>query len=259
MLNRFVRSVLFPVSQTSVPERQRPRPADAESWVRRIPAGEVEAWYLPPAPRPGSPDAAPVVVFAHGNGELIDDWPHALEPYRRMGLGVLLPEFRGYGRSSGEPTEKTIHEDLLFFHDQLVERDDIDATRLVYHGRSLGGGVVAALARERPPLGMVLESTFTSVPDMASRLGVPRALIKDRFDTRALLEILDRPTLVMHGKRDQIIPFEHAQRLVEAARRPRLVTFEGGHNEAPPPEPYWQAIRELLADLGLAPATSSSH
>ncbi len=255
MLNRFVRSILFPVGQISSPERQRPRPADAERWSHPIPEGEVEAWYLPPIAGGTSSEPVPVVLFAHGNGELIDDWPHALEPYRRLGLGLLLPEFRGYGRSAGQPTEKTIQEDMLWFHDRLVEREDIDSARLVYHGRSLGGGVVAALARQRPPLCMILESTFTSVPDMASRLGVPKALIRDRFDTRSVLEILDRPTLLMHGRRDQIIPYGHAERLAQAARQPRLVSFEGGHNDSPPPEPYWNAIRSLLLDVHLVPAT----
>src|SRR5262249_34264176 len=92
--------------------------------------GSVEGWVLPgdgaSRDRPG-----PLVVFAHGNGELIDDWPELLEPYRRMGASVLLPEYRGYGRSAGSPSEEAIVGDFVQFVDRAVTRPEVDSERLV--------------------------------------------------------------------------------------------------------------------------------
>src|SRR5690606_34255575 len=103
--------------------------------------GRVEAWLLPgdgvSAERPG-----PAVVFAHGNAELIDHWPGALARYRRLGVSVVLPEYRGYGRSAGRPSESAIRDDLRALHARLSSHPMVDVTRLVYHGRSLGGGAV---------------------------------------------------------------------------------------------------------------------
>jgi len=218
-----------------------------------VPEGKVEAWFLPAdGLETGRP--APLVIFAHGNGELIEHWPQALDPYRRMGLHVLLPEYRGYGRSAGLPSESAIVEDYVRFYDLVSARPDVDPRRIVLHGRSLGGGVVCAVARTRRPAALILESTFTSVPDVARQWLVPKALIADRFDSASVLASLDVPVLIFHGTCDRVVPFEHGVKLSGLARRARLVRYECDHNDLPRRlDGYWAEIRRFLQEEAIEP------
>jgi fermentation-respiration switch protein FrsA (DUF1100 family) len=226
--------------------REAPPPSVEVLWID-TPEGRVEGWFLP-ATQAGP---RPVVVFAHGNGELIDDWPASLAPYRAMGVSVLLVEYRGYGRSAGSPSEDAITEDFVAFHDLVAARPDVDAARFVYHGRSMGGGAVCALAARRPPAALVLQSTFTSLAAVMRRFGIPRLLVLDPFDNVAVLGALSSPVLVIHGTSDALIPPDHARALAAAAAQGTLVWFEGGHNDPPAHDAYWAAIRGLLVDSGV--------
>lgn len=195
--------------------------------------GRVEAWLLR-APGASGACPAPLVLFAHGNGELIEHWPEALEPYRALGLHVLLPEYRGYGRSAGRPSEAKTVADLTNFYDLVAERPDVDRSRIVFHGRSLGGGAVCGLARARTPRAMILWSTFTSLPDVARRFFVPRALVPDVFDNLEVVRTLAAPLLVVHGTRDRLIPFAHGEALANAHHDGVLLPDEGAlHNDCP--------------------------
>jgi uncharacterized protein len=250
-LNAFARSMLFPRHLVQVPRGEPKVPGLDRRWIESA-QGPVELWILPgrdvDADRPG-----PAVVFAHGNGELIDFWPEMLEPYRRLGVTVVLPEYRGYGRSSGDPSEAAIRDDLRATLELLQADPRIDARRIVYHGRSLGGGALGTLLATDPPAALVLESTFTSVPDVAS--WAPRFLIPDHFDTLGALGRYSGPTLVLHGTRDEIVPVDHARRLAAVRSDIELVLYEAGHNDMPPPgSDYWSRIERFLerADV-LAP------
>jgi fermentation-respiration switch protein FrsA (DUF1100 family) len=216
--------------------------------------GEVEAWFLP-AHGAETGRTAPLVIFAHGNGELIEDWPEMLDPYRRMGLHVLLPEYRGYGRSAGSPSEKAIVEDFVRFHDLACARPDVDPRRIVLHGRSLGGGVVCALAAQRRPAALVLESTFTSVPDVARKWRVPKSLISDRFDSASVVKSLDVPILIFHGTRDRVVPFAHGLGLSQCARRAKLVRYDCDHNDLPRrKDGFWSELTRFLDEERLLPS-----
>jgi hypothetical protein len=192
------------------------------------------------------------VIFAHGNAELIDYWTEELSPYREMGVSVFLPEYRGYGRSAGSPSEQAIRSDYLAFHELLLARPEVDPSRVVYHGRSLGGGAVCSLASERPPAAMILQSTFESVPAVAARWLVPSFLILDPFDNLSVVQDLDAKLLVFHGRADATIPFDHGRTLANAARDGRLVAYDGvGHNDCPPRERmdhYWGEIESFLEE-----------
>lgn len=237
---------------------EAPPPEGVEEWWLDVEGGRVAAWYLPPPRRAGGP--APAVIFAHGNRERIEDWPARLAPYRAMGLAVLLPEYRGYGRATGTPSEAAIEGDFAHFFDRLGDRPEIDAQRIVCHGRSLGGGVLGVLSTRRRCAALVLESTFTNVPDLASRWMAPMGAIRDRFDTRDALVHSYTPTLIMHGTRDSLIPFRHAVELDRIAWDSRLVAFDAGHDDLPRGEAYWGAIRTLLAGAGVfADASVSSR
>lgn len=249
-LVRLQRAMLFP--------RQYPReipsalrtPGLERLWLDTD-EGPVEAWILPgdgvdPA-RPG-----PAVIFTHGNGELIDHWPEALSRYRRLGVTLVLPEYRGYGRSAGSPSEAAIRADLEALHARVAAHPLVDASRLVYHGRSLGGGAACTLLEGHPPRALILESTFTSVADVAAGMLVPSFLIVDRFDNASALRRYRGPLLVFHGRQDRLIPVEHARRLAAIHGSAELVLYDAGHNDLPPPgADYWPRIEAFLRRAGV--------
>lgn len=238
---------VFPNRVATLRPRAQGRPADIEELSIDTDEGRVEAWFLPASlshPRP-----APLVVFAHGNGELIEDWPRVLAPYREMGMHLLLVEYRGYGRSAGRPSESSVTEDTLRFVELCLARPDVDPLRVAYHGRSIGGGVVCAVALRRKPSALILMSTFTSVPDVAGRFLVPRAWVPDRFENVAALESLNLPALIVHGERDRLIPVSHAQKLAMSHPDNELhVDSLADHNNCPTDwDAFWKRTRGYLA------------
>jgi len=249
-MQRLEQLFLFPGQWLAAP-REPPRAPGLERWTIDSNEGAVEAWFLPAlGVRPG--ERRPAVIFAHGNGELIDPWVDPLEPYRAMGLGLLLPEYRGYGRSKGTPSEKAIAEDFGRFYDQLVGRPDVDAAKVVLHGRSLGGGAVCALAKIRPASGLVLESTFTSVAAVARRWLVPAAVLTNRFDNETVVRGFPHAVLVLHGRHDGVIPHAHATALAHVARQAKLVTYDCDHNDMPRAvDSYWSEIATYLRTVGV--------
>jgi pimeloyl-ACP methyl ester carboxylesterase len=239
------RQALFP-APTLAGDRTFERIPGAERIWLDTEGARAEAWYLPPLPATAGP--APLVVFAHGNGELIDDWAEAFEPPRRWGAGVLLVEYPGYGRSTGSPSQGSIAATMTSAFDRMAERAEIDADRIIAYGRSLGGGAACALARERKVAALVLESTFTSVRRMARGFGIPGFLVRDPFDNLDTLRSFSGPVLIVHGERDEIIPAAHAAELHAAGRGSRLALAPCGHNDCQRP---WPLLREFLLEHGL--------
>jgi uncharacterized protein len=205
----------------------------------------VEAWFL--SARSGEP--APLILNTHGNGELIDQWAERVAPLRDAGYGVLLVEYPGYGRSEGKPSEKSITRTMLAAYDWAVKNPSVDPARIVAHGRSMGGGAAAALAKQRPLAALVLESTYTSLAAMVRAQGVPDFLIVNRFDTMEALKTFAGPVLLLHGESDGVIPVGHARELAKVAKRGRLEIQDCGHNDCPP---QWELVLGFLAQNGVS-------
>jgi hypothetical protein len=185
-------------------------------------------WIAPPGDR-----ALGAILYCHGNGGNVSDRLAHARLLRDAGFGVLLFDYRGYGRSEGHPTEAGTYRDARAAADAVSER--APGTPAFYLGESLGGGVAAQLARERPPRGLVLQSSFTSIRAMA-RIHypfLPRFLVPDAYPTRRRLAEIGAPVLVVHGERDRIVPASEGRALYEAAQDPkRLLLFpEAGHND----------------------------
>jgi len=246
MLLFFVqRSMLFPRPPASM---AMTRPAGVEQVWLATPSGKVEAWYLPPL-APGAA-AAPLLIFTHGNGELIDFWPDEFTEPRSWGFAVLLVEYPGYGRSEGSPSQRSITDTMLAAHAWARVQKGIDAARIIPYGRSLGGGAAMVLAAERDAPALILESTFSSVAAFARGYWAPSFLIRDPFDTLRTIRRFDRPVLLLHGSNDEIVPPRHASDIAAAAPRATLRFMPCGHNDCPRP---WPEIRAFLAEHRLLP------
>ena len=220
--------------------------------------GKVEAWLLPgegvSVERPG-----PLVVFTHGNAELIDDWTTSLDTYRRWGFNVLLPEYRGYGRSGGSPAQDDITDDLVWFLDRVSARPEVDGDTLILHGRSLGGGAACAIASERPPKVLILQSTFARLADLSGRFFMPSFLVLDEWDNEEVVATLDCPVLIMHGPGDEVVPFPHSQRLVKAARNSTFVSQDCRHADCPPDyAEHWKVVEAFLDKVGIERLSAST-
>jgi pimeloyl-ACP methyl ester carboxylesterase len=236
------RAILFPApSVRDAP----PRPPDARQVWLESSVGRTEAWLFQPLPTPAGP--APLLMFAHGNGELIDYWPGEFEKARRLGLAVLLVEYPGYGRSGGSPSRESIKIALEAAYDFAVAEPSIDRGRVVFYGRSLGGAAVAELSKTRVPKAMILESTFTSTMAFASAFAAPGLLVRDRYDTLSVLSRYRGPLLVVHGERDSVVSIEHGRRLADAAHV-TLRVLDCGHNDCPGP---WDVLPGFLRETGV--------
>ena len=187
------------------------------------------AWFFPLSPE------APVVIFSHGNGGNISSRLMKVKLLQAAGASVLMYDYRGYGRSTGRPSEQGTYLDALAYYDWLALEKKVPAGRIVSYGESLGAAVATELAMHRPLGGLVLESAFTSVVDMAKEkfplLPLHRS-VTFRYDTLWKIPRLHWPLLVMHSPTDEIVPFSMGKRLFEAAPEPKtFVELAGGHND----------------------------
>lgn len=222
-----------------------------------VPGGSVEVWWLPPAP--GTPRPAPAVLFFHGNFELVDEWIDRFEPLRNAGVGVMLLEYPGYGRSTGTATQATVAELAVGVWDlAAAKRGEVDPARIVALGRSIGGGPAAALSLRRPLAALVLSSTFTGIRAFAHRYGMPGFLVRHPWDNLSAVGVFRGPILVQHGTRDRTVPFAHGARLAGVASDARLLPYDCGHSDCP-----WEAmfddVVEFLRSRGVLGNPSSAR
>jgi len=244
------RQILYPGRYLRV---SGPPPADIVPIEVVTAAGRSEAWFMPPFKRKQG-ERRPLVIFFHGNGEVIDHLPGQAGGFRELGMGVLLVEYPGFGRSPGKPDEKSITETAVAAYDAVLRRGEVDPRRVVLFGRSLGGGAACALAERRPSAALVLQSTFSSTRPFARSFLVPGFLVRDVFDNGRVVAAYRQPILLFHGSSDTTIPPEHSRRLQRLAPRARLVEFPCGHNDFPPDwDEFYRVIAVFLKESGVLP------
>lgn len=191
----------------------------------------LHGWWIPSPRQP----AAAHVLLAHGNAGNIGDRVLHAKLLADAGLDVFLFDYRGYGKSEGKADEEGTYRDARAARAALLRQTGVDAGRLVYLGESIGGALAVALAVEAPPLGLVMQSAFTSVRDMG-RLHypfIPPALVPDAYPNLRRIAQLRSPLLVIHGDRDEIVPVAHGRVLFEAAPEPKRIEIVrgAGHND----------------------------
>jgi pimeloyl-ACP methyl ester carboxylesterase len=216
---------------------------DVESVFLAAPDGaRVHAWHLKAG--------APLVLYVGGNAEEVS-WMLDVARAEARGVSWLLLDYRGYGLSEGSPSEKALVEDALAFYDHALGLPGVDPKRIYAFGRSLGSGVAAALAAQRPLAGVVLVAPYDSLTALAKRyywyLPVDW-MLKHRFDSIALAPRVKTPLLCLIAERDEVIPPEHGERLYAAWGGPkRKVTLPGAtHNAMDDAPRFWSSIREFL-------------
>jgi fermentation-respiration switch protein FrsA (DUF1100 family) len=240
------RFIFFPQPYDGSPE-WRPMGIEYEDVTFSAADGtRLHGWYFPHR----SPRAA--VLHCHGNGGNITGRIEVARRLHQLGASVLLFDYRGYGRSEGRPTEAGVAQDARAARALLAERAGLEETEIVVLGRSLGGAVAVELAARDGARGLILESSFTELADIAA-IHYPflpvRLLLRNRFDALKKLPDYHGELLQVHGTADRLVPLEFGRKLFEASGQiegegKTFFLFNGGdHNELPPPAYYEEMDR----------------
>lgn len=188
----------------------------------------LAAWWVPAAGARGA-----VLIF-HGNAGNISHRLDYLAMFKRLGYATLIVDYRGYGTSTGSPSEAGTYRDAAAAWRHLTEQRGIRPADIVIFGESLGAAVASWLAVRHAPRALVLASTFTSAMDLGAEVYwfLPVRLIsRFRYDNLANLEQIKAPVLIAHSRDDDIVPFAHGQKLFAAANEPKqFLEMRGGHN-----------------------------
>ena len=189
----------------------------------------LHGWYIPAASARGT------LLFFHGNAGNISHRLDSIRIFHKLKLSVFIFDYRGYGRSEGRPSERGTQRDALAAWRFLTEERGIAPGQIIFFGRSLGAAVAAQLATQKPPGALIVESAFTSVPDMAAEFywWLPaRWLARFDYATRDYVAQAQSPVLVVHSPEDEIIPYRHGEAIFAAARAPKeMLRLTGGHND----------------------------
>ncbi len=208
----------------------------------------LHGWFVP-AENPSA-----VILFAHGNAGNITHREDLLRVMQSsLGASILAFDYRGYGRSEGAPDEAGVKQDARAARAWLSQRTGVREQDIVLMGESLGGAVVVDLAAKDGARGLILEDTFTSLPDMAGYHypWLPaRWLMRGRFDSLKLIKDYHGPLLMAHGTGDSIVPFSYAEKLFAAANQPKQLVIDEGYDHNDPRSPqFYDELRRFLDNL----------
>lgn len=218
-----------------------------EVWIPVDERVTVFGWFIDAGPN------RPVLLWCHGNAGNIS---HRLENIRRLtqrGISVFIFDYRGYGRSTGVPSEAGWYQDALASYDYLIHDRRISPERLILFGRSLGSGVAGEVAVRRPSAGLIVEGAFPSIQAMSDHhyFGLPARWVMDLdFNLTQKVRGLHIPLLVIHGEQDSIVPMALGKQVFDAANEPKqwYVVSGADHNDVPfvGGESYFREIDAFL-------------
>lgn len=240
------RQILFPA-----PSMTPPADLGFDTELIRLPLGNAILMMPESLENP-----APLIVFAHGNAEVAHLWIEEFRFFQRQGVAVLLLEYPGYAGSPGSPSAESILAASLDSLDTVLTRREIDESRVVLYGRSLGTGVVCAMSVQRPVSALILESPLVSLHQLVTEKSMPAFLLRDELDCQSPVASFEGPVFLYHGFRDQVIPHHHSDQLAELTTRATVVKRECSHNDCPRP---WSEIYAFLSEIdGFYPMVSST-
>ena len=194
-----------------------------------------------------NPDAKYTILHAHGNASDLGMIKPRMEELRDIGLNVLAYDYRGYGTSEGKPSEQNAYKDIDTAYNYLTKELKIPPQKIILFGRSVGGGSTTDLAVRKPVAGLITESTFTSI----FKVKVPIKILPfDKFPNLEKIKQVKCPVLIMHGKLDEVVPFNHGEKLFKQAPSPKLSLWieDGKHNNFPyaAGERYTKILKEFI-------------
>ena len=191
----------------------------------------INAWYIPA--KSSTLRKQKTVLFLHGNAGNISHRLETIKLYNRLELNLLLFDYRGFGISTGKPSEKGTYIDADTVWQYLIGVRKLQAEDIIIVGRSLGGAIAAELAEKVSPAMLVLESTFTSMTEISAKHYpfMPTGwIVKDEYETKLKLKDIHCPIVFIHSKNDEVIPYEHSQYNYSVANEPKLfIDIRGGH------------------------------
>jgi len=234
-----------------VPEL-RGTPADVGLSYESVYLGTVDgkrlgAWWIPS----GAPRG--VLLYCHGNGGNISALLDSIRVYNRLGLDLFVFDYRGYGESSGSPSEQGLYRDVEAAWNYLEQIRRINPQKIVVFGWSLGGPVAAWISQKHRPGALILEGAFTSLQD-AARDRVPgffvTLFIPDQYPTKRYVARVQSPVLIIHSRDDEVMPFHHGEALFAAARGAKqLLVIRGSHNRGFLDSQYEISIHSFLSEI----------
>lgn len=200
-----------------------------EVYLRAADAVKVHAWWVP------AEKVKPAILFCHGNAGNMSNRVDKIRIFHDLGASVMVFDYRGFGRSSGKPSEQGTYRDAEAAYEHLTKVRGVDPKDIVIYGESLGCAVAVEMAARRKAGALVIESPFTSVVDMGEVVlpWLPaRWIVKFRYDNLAKIGKVACPLLVMHSPGDDIVPYAMGRKLFEAASEPKeFFALRGDHNE----------------------------
>jgi len=190
---------------------------------------DIHGWFVPAQQNRGT------LLFFHGNAGNISHRLDSLKIFHDLGLATLIIDYRGYGRSQGSISEQGTYLDAEAAWNYLTQTRNVPARQVIVFGRSLGAAIAAYIAAGQKPAALILESAFTSVPDMAARLYPVfpvRLLSRFQYNAKKILGSVSCPVLIIHSPDDEIIPYDNSEILFKSALEPKkFLEIQGGHNE----------------------------
>lgn len=209
---------------------------------------KIHGWYIP------ADSAKVVLLFCHGNAGNISQRLESIKLFNALSLNVLIFDYRGFGKSAGSPDESGTYRDVEAAWEYLLNKEGFQPQQIVIFGRSLGSGIASALAAEVDPGALILESSFTSLPDLGASL-YPlfpiRLLARYNYPTIQRLQNISSPILFIHSPNDEIIPFSHGQKNYQMAKEPKqFLEISGSHNDGflVSGKKYYEGILNFLAE-----------
>ena len=212
-------------------------------------SAKLHGWFIP------KKRAAKTLLFFHGNAGNISQRIESIKIFHDAGVNVLIIDYRGYGMSTGKPSEDGLYDDARSAWQYLTQTKGISASDIVIFGRSLGGVVATQLASEVTAAGLIVESSFSSARDVAHQL-MPflsrLVYLRYSFDAETAIHNVKSPLLVLHSPADDIIPFKLGRKVYEAGNNPKtFYELSGDHNSGfMDSQPgYQQALEKFLSSL----------
>jgi len=194
----------------------------------------IHGWFIP-YDRASDMQKPATLLFLHGNAGNISHRLDSIKLFNNLGLNILIIDYRGYGQSTGKPTETGTYQDAEAAWHYLTATRGIKENKIILFGRSLGGSVAAWLAGQHTPAALIVESSFSSVPSMGQRIYpfLPvRLLSRFQYNTKEYVKEVNCPVLVAHSRDDDIIPYEEGRDIFNAAHEPKkFLEMQGGHND----------------------------